>query len=132
MQLYDLLNFKEENAMKNQIKILVDIAMTVVLIFLMSYELIGQTNHEILGIVMTVLFFVHHYLNRKWLGKIGHGRYDAYRKFQTALVILLSLCIVCQAVSGIILRLLIRSIISILDSLSLKISSSVPSSSLQK
>lgn len=89
--------------MKRKLKIIVDIAMTVVLLFLMSYELIGQRNHELLGITMLVLFLVHHWLNRRWTAAIGRGRYTPYRTGQTALVIAILICILTQAVSGVIL-----------------------------
>jgi hypothetical protein len=50
---------------KTILKIVVDIGMTVMLLFLMAYELIGEAAHEWLGIGMFVLFIIHHILNRK-------------------------------------------------------------------
>ena len=46
-------------------KIAVDLCMTGTLIFLMTYELIGQATHEWLGVAMFLLFILHHTLNRK-------------------------------------------------------------------
>ena len=54
---------------KTILKIVVDIGMTVMLLFLMAYELIGEAAHEWLGIGMFVLFIIHHILNRKWRRK---------------------------------------------------------------
>ena len=51
-------------------KICVDIGMTIALLLLMTYELIGQAAHEWLGIGMLVLFLTHHILNRKWTGNL--------------------------------------------------------------
>ena len=65
-----------------------DIAMTVVLFFLMSYSLIGETLHEWLRIGMFVLFLLHHILNRKWSGSLFKGKYTLYRIWQTTLVVL--------------------------------------------
>lgn len=42
------------------LKICVDVAMTIVLLFLMTYELVGQATHEWLGIGMFGLFVTHH------------------------------------------------------------------------
>ena len=50
---------------KTILKIVIDIGMTVMLLFLMAYELIGEAAHEWLGIGMFVLFIIHHILNRK-------------------------------------------------------------------
>lgn len=46
-------------------KLVIDAAMTVVLILLMSFERIGRAAHEWLGLGMFVLFIAHHVLNRK-------------------------------------------------------------------
>ncbi len=81
----------------------IDIAMTVVLIGLMSYSLIGELTHEILGTVMIVLFVVHHILNRRWFGGLLKGKYRAFRIFQTVLVLLMIVSVLASAVSGIVL-----------------------------
>ena len=53
--------------MKQQIilKIVVDIGMTVMLLLLMTYELIGEAAHGRLGVGIFALFITHHILNRK-------------------------------------------------------------------
>ena len=81
----------------------IDIAMTIVLIGLMAYSLIGTLTHEILGTAMIVLFVVHHILNRRWFGAITKGRYRAFRIFQTVLVLLMIASVLASAVSGIVL-----------------------------
>jgi len=48
------------------LNIIVDIAMTVALMLLMTYELIGRAVHEWTGISMLVLFLLHHVLNSRW------------------------------------------------------------------
>ena len=52
------------------LKIIVDIAMTAALLLLMAFELVGRQAHEWIGIVMFVLFVIHHILNRKWTGHL--------------------------------------------------------------
>ena len=69
------------------LKIVVDIGMTVILLFLMAYELIGEAAHEWLGIGMLVLFIIHHILNRKWSRSVFKGKYTLFRIWQTVLVI---------------------------------------------
>ena len=68
---------------KTILKIVVDIGMTVMLLFLMTYELIGAAAHEWLGIGMFVLFITHHILNRKWIRCVFKGKYTLFRIWQT-------------------------------------------------
>lgn len=59
---------------KLKLKPLIDILMTFALLLLMSYELLGSTAHEVVGVVMFVLFVIHHALNINWakhLAKAG-------------------------------------------------------------
>ncbi|HBN55741.1 MAG TPA: hypothetical protein DD414_03110 [Lachnospiraceae bacterium] len=88
---------------KMMLKILIDVAMTVSLLFLMAYEMVGQTAHEWIGIGMAVLFFLHHILNRKWWGNIGKGKYTPFRIAQTVLVFFVLLTMIGSMVSGVIL-----------------------------
>lgn len=46
------------------VRIGIDIGMTVLLLLLMAYELIGSGLHEWIGLAMFVLFVCHHLLNR--------------------------------------------------------------------
>lgn len=88
---------------KQTLKITVDALMTLALLMLMAYELIGQTTHEIIGTVMLLLFVAHHILNRSWHKNLFRGRYSPYRVFQTALVAAIFLLMVGQGVSGVML-----------------------------
>ncbi len=85
------------------LKIAVDIGMTVILLLLMAYELIGQAVHEWLGIGMFLLFVVHHILNSKWSGNVLKGKYTAYRVVQTMLVAMVLVSMLGSMVSGVIL-----------------------------
>lgn len=88
---------------KQILKIAVDVAMTIALLLLMAYELIGQTAHEWLGIGTFTLFVLHHILNRHWHRGVFKGRYTAMRWMQTTLVILILLTMCGSMVSGILL-----------------------------
>ena len=88
---------------KTILKIVVDIGMTVMLLFLMTYERIGEATHEWLGIGMFVLFITHHILNRKWSWCVFKGKYTLFRIWQTVLVIGILLTMVGSMYSGVIL-----------------------------
>ena len=88
---------------KTIMKIVVDIGMTVMLLLLMTYELIGEAAHEWLGIGMFGLFIIHHVLNRKWSRCAFKGKYTLFRIWQTVLVIGILLTMVGSMYSGVIL-----------------------------
>ena len=83
--------------------------MTVLLLFLMAYSLIGEVLHEWLGIGMFTLFIGHHILNRKWSKSLFKGKYTVYRIWQTVLVVLALVSMLGSMVSGVILS---RSVFS--------------------
>lgn len=84
-------------------KICIDIAMTISLLLLMPYQLIGEKPHEYIGIVMFILFIIHHILNRAWSKNILKGKYNARRITQSLLVLLILLCMLGSMISGIII-----------------------------
>ena len=90
----------------------VDIGMTVALMFLMTYEMIGQALHEWLGIGMFLLFVIHHVLNRRWFGVLLKGKYTPFRIWQTVLVVSVLLSMIGSMVSGAIIS---RSVLSFLQ-----------------
>ncbi len=85
------------------LKIVIDIAMIVALMLLMTYELIGQSNHEWIGMGMFILFLLHHVLNRKWIGNLTKGRWTPFRVWQTMLVLWVMASMIGSMISGIIL-----------------------------
>lgn len=88
---------------KTILKIVVDIGMTVMLLLLMAYELIGEAAHEWIGIGMFCLFLIHHILNRKWSRCVFKGKYTLFRIWQTVLVIGILLTMAGSMYSGVIL-----------------------------
>ena len=88
---------------KRIIRVLVDAAMSGVLLLLMAYSLVGEQAHEWLGIGIFVLFIMHHILNRKWTRSMARGRYPASRILQTLLVFCVCLTVLGSMVSGAIL-----------------------------
>ena len=51
-------------------KILIDVLLFIVTILLFDIELIGNLNHEILGITISILILIHIILNIKWIKKV--------------------------------------------------------------
>ena len=70
-------------------KRIVDMAMTVLLLCLMAYQVTGEMAHEWTGMSMTALVVIHQILNRKWYGALRRGKYSLYRAISTVLNILL-------------------------------------------
>jgi len=61
------------------VKICVDIAMTLGLLFLMGYHLWNDIVHEWGGAGMFLLFLFHHILNWRWWKGLFRGKYNATR-----------------------------------------------------
>ena len=89
---------------KQKIKCIVDLGMTVLLLLLMAYTLVGEAAHEWLGMAMLVLFLLHHALNFKWLKTLPRGRYSGFRILQTVLAALILLTMLGSMVSGILMN----------------------------
>lgn len=84
-----------------KLRMTVDISMVILLPVLMGYSLVGETAHEIIGVVMGVLFAVHITLNRKWFAALFRGKYNLRGIITTILNIMLILCVITSMVSGI-------------------------------
>ena len=65
--------------MKNTIKIVVDIIMTILFFVLMAYRLTGRTMHEYLGYLIFIFFILHHILNFNWYKNLPKGKYNLNR-----------------------------------------------------
>lgn len=84
-------------------KIVVDIIMTVLLLFLMARQLTGDLAHEWLGAGMFILWIVHHILNRNWYSHLFKGKYTPVRILQTVTNFAVLLSMLGLMVSGMIL-----------------------------
>ena len=89
--------------MKRKLKILIDILMTVLLLFLMAYQIIGQKLHEYCGAAMLTLFLLHHILNVKWYRNLCKGKYKATRVFSIFVNFALLVVMLCLGFSGIVM-----------------------------
>lgn len=94
-------------------KICVDFAMTVILVLLMAFEMIGRSMHEWLGTVMFLLFMIHHYFNSYWIKNISKGKYTIQRKVQNVLDFLIFFTALGSMISGIALSEIVFSFVPI-------------------
>lgn len=71
--------------MKQKIKMLLDIVMTILLFVSMSFQFMEQVNHEIFGTILFVTFIFHHLLNWRWYANLGKGKYTGPRILMTVI-----------------------------------------------
>ena len=86
---------------KAVVKLAVDAAMTVLLLLLMAFELVGRAAHEWIGVGMFFAFLLHHLLNRGWTKRLFQGKYTPYRILQTAVAALVFLAMMGSFVSAV-------------------------------
>ncbi len=87
----------------SKFRMVIDIIMTVLLLFLMAYQVTGNLYHEVLGATMLVLFLVHNGFNVKWYGAILKGQYSAARVARTIVNLGVLIGIVLTGYSGIVM-----------------------------
>ena len=78
------------------IRLIIDLVMTVLMLVVMAYHVTGNTIHELVGVVLFILFIVHNILNRRWYKTIIKGKYNARRilKIMVNLLFLVSMVVV--------------------------------------
>lgn len=82
-------------------KRIIDIVMSMILLFLMAYQVTDRLYHEWLGAGMLVLFIVHNLLNIKWYGSLFKGKYSVKRALWTLINIATLIAILLTGYSGI-------------------------------
>ncbi len=87
----------------NSVKRILDSALAVTLLLLMSFQVTHQFAHEWLGVTMLALTILHQVLNRKYYSAIFKGKYTPLRVFQIIVNVLLVLSFLCTAASGLIM-----------------------------
>lgn len=85
---------------KPVIKIVIDVLMTLGLLFLMGYQFWGDVAHEWVGAALFFLFIAHHILNTGWYKNLLHGKYSPFRVFQLIADLLVFLLMIGLMVSG--------------------------------
>lgn len=89
--------------MKLKIKMTIDILMTILLILLMMYQVIGQKLHEYYGVAMLTLFIIHHIWNINWYKNFFKGKYKTACTLNTIVNFALLVFMLCLGFSGIII-----------------------------
>ena len=84
-------------------RLLVDLAMTVLLLFQMGYHLWGEMTHEWTGAALFLLFLLHQLLNRGWYKSLFRGKYTPVRVLWLVVDLLVLAAMAAQLYSGIIL-----------------------------
>ena len=91
------------NSGKKKIKLVVDILMTLTLLFLMGYQIWGESAHEWAGAFMLLLSIVHHALNGAWYRNLFRGKYTGVRILTSTVDLVLLAVMICLMASGIIM-----------------------------
>ena len=87
--------------MKKYIKIVIDIIMLLLFLYLMSYHAgQGLLLHALLGLAMFTLFIIHHLLNLQWYQTLRKGKYGLRRIALSVTDILLLLAMLLMMLSS--------------------------------
>lgn len=88
---------------KMNLKMGIDLVMTVLLLGLMAYQITGQMLHEWFGAGMLVLFIAHNILNIRWYGNLFKGKYRLLRFIQTTVNFSVLISVLCLGYSGVVM-----------------------------
>ncbi|SNT57638.1 protein of unknown function [Bacillus sp. OK838] len=78
------------------IRLNIDLSMTVLMLVAMSYQITGNTIHELVGVILFLLFIAHNILNRRWYKTIFKGKHNVQRilSIMVNLLFLVSMAVV--------------------------------------
>jgi len=98
------------NALK---RLLLDAAMSALMILLMAYQVMGDAAHEIAGTAVGVLFLAHAWLNRRWFATFYKGAFTPLRALQNTMIVLVLLDTLVVMVTGVIISGTVFSFLNI-------------------
>jgi hypothetical protein len=84
-------------------RLILDFAMTILILFAMAYRITGDVAHEWIGIAVTLLFIVHNAINWRWYRVLFKGKYDVKRAINTLVNLLLFVAMTVLVISGVML-----------------------------
>lgn len=84
-------------------KKIVDILMSIILLFLMAFQVTGDKYHEWIGAGMLLLFIIHNALNFKWYQTIFKGRHSMLRLLRTVINFAVLISIILTGYSGVVM-----------------------------
>jgi len=82
---------------------ILNLAITIGLVAVMDYRFTGNVVHEMLGVFLLLLFFLHNNLNRYWYGAIGKGKQNLLRVISTATNLLLLVMMLVVTATGVLI-----------------------------
>lgn len=102
-----------------KIKMIIDILLFVITLLLMNINITGRFNHEVLGVFLTLLLFIHIILNYKWIKQVTKN----FKKInkQTKILYIIDILIFIVYFITIILGLITSSVFNFKLSSSLKL-----------
>ena len=89
--------------LQTKCRLFTDLFMTILLLLLMPYSLVGETAHEWIGMAMFALFILHHWMNRHWLENLRKGKFTLSRRIRTITDLLILLSMIGSMISGILI-----------------------------
>jgi hypothetical protein len=85
------------------IKLVIDLAMTILVLVEMAYRITGNTIHERVGVLALVLFITHNFLNRRWYKAIMKGKHNVRRIIQIVINFLFLVTMAVMMISAVLI-----------------------------
>jgi hypothetical protein len=85
------------------IKLVIDFAMTMLVLVEMAYRITGNTIHELVGVLSLVLFIIHNFLNRRWHMAIMKGKNTVRRIIQIVVNLLFLVTMAVMMISAVLI-----------------------------
>ncbi|PFO06613.1 hypothetical protein COJ85_06820 [Bacillus sp. AFS076308] len=84
-------------------KLVNDVVMTVLMLIAMAYYITGNKIHELVGVVVLLLFIVHNLLNGRWYKVILKGSHHLRRKLQIVMNLLFLVTMAVMMISAVLI-----------------------------
>jgi hypothetical protein len=81
-------------------RLVIDLTMTILMLVAMAYQITGNTIHEVIGVILFLLFVVHNILNRRWYKAITKGKYNIRRVLSITVNLLFLMSMVTIIISS--------------------------------
>lgn len=85
------------------LRLILDFAAVGLLLAGLAYWWLDNRTHEMIGTAMFLLIIAHNVFNRRWHGAIRQGRYDARRRLNTAVILLLAIAMLVLLITSLLL-----------------------------
>nr|WP_263326917.1 DUF4405 domain-containing protein [Neobacillus sp. Marseille-Q6967] len=80
-----------------------DLVMTFLMLIAMAYYITGNMIHEVIGVVVLLLFIIHNFLNRRWYKAILMGTHNIRRILQIGINLLFLVIMVLMMISAVLI-----------------------------